>query len=286
MKSLKIVPRVTPRDCRSVEIYLHDIAQMSLLSIEEEVSLAQRIHAGDEQALERMVKGNLRFVVSVAKFYLNRGIEFSDLISIGNIGLITAARRFDETRGVRFCCYAVWWIRQTILQAFAKEGRTIKLPANQMDFLNKINRVAALLEQELQRTPTSAEVAQQLEEDEHKICQLLRISQEAVSLDMPCMDDSDVARVDMLADTSTPMPDEGLMRESLHHDIEAALANLPRPERAILKMSYGIDYPHPYTATEIAMHIGLSSERVRQLHNRALARLQQGEARERLAAYI
>ena len=285
MKNLQINSRITPRASRTIDTYLKDIAQLPLLTPEEEVSLARRIHAGDVRALERMVQGNLRFVVSVAKNYQNMGLELVDLISAGNIGLVTAAKRFDETRGFKFCSYAVWWIRQSILQAISKEGRMVALPANQLSLLSKMGREASRLEQELQRTPTAAEVTERLDANEEHVNWLMNTSERPLSLDAPIQGDDSSMRIDTIADSST-RTDDSLMAESLHTEIESALAILPQNEQSILKMSFGIDHPHPCSLDEIAMQMKLSRERVRQIQAKAITRLRRSSNRERLKMYL
>ncbi len=285
MKNLQINSRITPRASRTIDTYLKDIAQLPLLTPEEEVSLARRIHAGDVRALERMVQGNLRFVVSVAKNYQNMGLELVDLISAGNIGLVTAAKRFDETRGFKFCSYAVWWIRQSILQAISKEGRTVALPANQLSLLSKMGREASRLEQELQRTPTAAEITERLDANEEHVNWLMNTSERPLSLDAPIQGDDSSMRIDTIADSST-RTDDSLMAESLHTEIESALAILPQNEQSILKMSFGIDHPHPCSLDEIAMQMKLSRERVRQIQAKAITRLRRSSNRERLKMYL
>ena len=286
MKALKIIQNVTNRDSRAIDNYLRDISQQPLLTIDEEVELAQKIRQGDERALERMILGNVRFVVSVAKKYQNMGLELPDLISAGNIGLVIAAKRFDETMGNKFCSYAVWWIRQSILQALTKEGRTITLPSNQLGLLSKMNKEISRLEQELQRTPSRAEVTERLEEKDENICRLMRSSQRPLSLDAPLQDEEDVMRIDNLTDPSAPKTDDALMRESLHTDLDSILSNLPQNERRVLTMYFGIGHPRSYSMDEIGMRIGMSRERVRQLHNKALLRLQRSTTKERLRAYL
>lgn len=286
MKNLQIGSRITPRASRTIDTYLRDIAHLPLLTPEEEVSLARRIHDGDERALERMVQGNLRFVISVAKNYQNMGLELPDLISAGNMGLVTAAKRFDETRGFKFCSYAVWWIRQSILQALAKDGRTVALPSNQLGLLSKIGKASIQLEQELQRTPTASEVTERLEADEKHVSWLLLTAEKPLSLDAPLQCEDNIMRIDTLVDSSATATDDSLMQESLHTEIMNALAILPENERNILKMSFGIEHPHPYSMEEIAMHLKVSRERVRQIQGRALQRLQRSSSRDRLRAYL
>lgn len=286
MKNLQKRPSVTPRDSRSLDQYMHDIAQLPRLTVEEEVSLAQRIHAGDERALNQMVEGNLRFVITVAKNYQGCGLELSDLISAGNIGLITAARRYDETVGTKFCSYAIWWIRQSILQALAKEGRMVTLPANKLALLSRIGKETSRLEQELGRTPSIGELTEWLDEREEHVGQLMRTSDRPVSLDAPLQNEEDIMRIDSLTDPSAPKTDDKLMKESLHKDIESVLSNLPQNESNILKLAFGIGHPHAYSMEEIALRTRLSRERVRQIHNKALSRLQRSSTKELLRAYL
>lgn len=242
--------------------------------------------------MERMVLGNVRFVVSVAKKYMNMGLPLSDLISAGNIGLVIAARRYDETHGNKFCSYAIWWIRQSIMQSLAKEGRTVSLPANQLALLSRLNKETSRLEQELQRTPSRSELVDRLEEslspggdaDKH-FGWLQRAMQKPLSLDTPMHDDEDLMRLDTLTDPSAPKTDDALMRESLHDDVENILSNLPQNERRVLTMYFGIGHPRSYSMDEIGLRIGMSRERVRQLHNKALLRLQRGTIKERLRPY-
>lgn len=285
MKNLQISSRITPHASKTIDTYLRDIAQLPLLTPEEEVSLARRIHDGDERALERMVQGNLRFVVSVAKNYQNMGLDLEDLISAGNIGLVTAAKRFDETRGFKFCSYAVWWIRQSILQAISKEGRTVALPANQLTLLSKIGRETSRLEQELERTPTAAEITERLDANKDHVSWLLHTSDRPVSLDAPIQGDDSNMRIDTIADHSA-RTDNSLMAESLHTEIESALAILPQNEQNILKMAFGIDHPHPCSLDEIALQMKLTRERVRQIQAKAITRLKRSSCTNKLKKYL
>jgi len=285
MKNLQIKSRITPRKSKTLDTYLRDIAQLPLLTLQEEFELAQRIHSGDERALERMVQGNLRFVVSVAKNYQNMGLDLEDLISAGNMGLVTAAKRFDETRGFKFCSYAVWWIRQSILQAISKEGRTVSLPANQLSLLSKMGQEASRLEQELHRPPTAEEVTERLDANEEHVRWLLHTSERPVSLDAPVLGDEGSMRIDTIADKSS-RTDESLMAESLRTEINNALTILPQNEQNIIKMSFGIGQPHPYSMDEIAMKMNLTRERVRQIQVKALTRLRRSSNRETLKMYL
>ena len=286
MKNLQITKRVTPRNDKTVDRYLRDIAQYDLLSLDEESRLPQLIKQGDHAALERMVTGNLRFVVSVAKNYQDMGLELSDLISAGNIGLITAAEKFDPTMGFKFCSYAVWWIRQSILQALSKDGRMVALPANQQQLLSKLDKEAVRLEQELQRKPTMEELAERLELDDRHLRWLGRNVERPLSLDTRLQADEDATRIDIIADTDTPSADSELMHESLQAEIGRVLSILPQNERDVIKMSFGIDQQHPCTLSEIAMLMGVSRERVRQMHKNAIKRLSHSSAKEGLRAYL
>ena len=285
MKNLQIKSRITPRTSKTLDTYLRDIAQLPLLTLQEEFELAQRIRSGDERALERMVQGNLRFVVSVAKNYQNMGLDLEDLISAGNMGLVTAAKRFDETRGFKFCSYAVWWIRQSILQAISKEGRTVSLPANQLSLLSKMGQESSRLEQELHRPPTAEEVTERLEANEEHVRWLLHTSERPVSLDAPVLGDEGSMRIDTIADKSS-RTDESLMAESLRTEIDNALTILPQNEQKIIRMSFGIGQPHPYSMDEIAMKMNLTRERVRQLQVKALTRLKRSSSTNRLKKYL
>lgn len=285
MKNLQIKSRITPRTSRTIDTYLRDIAQLPLLTLQEEFELAQRIHTGDERALERMVQGNLRFVVSVAKNYQNMGLDLEDLISAGNMGLVTAAKRFDETRGFKFCSYAVWWIRQSILQVISKDGRTVSLPANQVSLLSKMGQETSRLEQELHRAPTAEEVTERLEANEEHVRWLLHTSERPVSLDAPVLGDEGSMRIDTIADKSS-RTDESLMAESLRTEINNALTILPQNEQNIIRMSFGIGQPHPYSMDEIAMKMNLTRERVRQIQVKALTRLRRSSNRETLKMYL
>ncbi len=285
MKNLQIKSRITPRTSKTLDTYLRDIAQLPLLTLQEEFELAQRIRSGDERALERMVQGNLRFVVSVAKNYQNMGLDLEDLISAGNMGLVTAAKRFDETRGFKFCSYAVWWIRQSILQAISKEGRTVSLPANQLSLLSKMGQEASRLEQELHRPPTAEEVTERLEANEEHVRWLLHTSERPVSLDAPVLGDEGSMRIDTIADKSS-RTDESLMAESLRTEIDNALTILPQNEQNIIRMSFGIGQPYPYSMDEIAMKMNLTRERVRQIQVKALTRLRRSSNRETLKMYL
>ena len=276
MKQLKILPSITNREDKSLDHYLQDICSETLLTPDEEVMLTQRIREGDDAALDKLVRCNLRFVVSVAKQYQNQGLSLADLINEGNIGLIKAAKRFDETRGFKFISYAVWWIRQSILQAIADNSRLVRLPSNQLGALSKVKKEVARLEQELERTPTDTEIADHLDIPIEKIRTVLKNPGRHISIDAPLATDDDTNYIDVMPNENTPDTDEGLLQESLSTEIERSLATLGEVERGVLKMIYGIGYPHPLSLDEIAASYDLTRERVRQIKEKALKRLRQG----------
>ncbi len=273
MKQLKISKSITNRDAGTLEKYLQDIAKESLITPEEEVELAQRIKAGDQQALDRLVKANLRFVVSVAKQYQNQGLSLQDLINEGNVGLIKAAQRFDETRGFKFISYAVWWIRQSILQAVAEQARTIRLPLNQVGAVSKLKKTAAILEQEYQRKPTTAELAKELDIPEAKVRNLMGMNMHQISTDAPLDDDDEGSFLDVYVDQDSIATDEAVENESDNTAIQRSLKALSEKERQVLTMYYGIGTAREYSLDEIAYHLGISRERTRQIRDRALKRL-------------
>ncbi len=275
MRQLKIQKQITNRDSQSLDKYLQDIGKIPLLSMEEEAELARRIRQGDEEALEKLVKANLRFVVSVAKQYQNQGLPLMDLISEGNLGLIKAAKRFDETRGFKFISYAVWWIRQSILQALAEQSRIVRLPLNRVGALNKINRVFAKLEQEYEREPTPEEIAEALQGtlSAEEVAEIMRQSGRHVSLDSPIAPGEETRFIDVLENPDLPQPDQVLMYESLRQEITKALATLEEREAQILRMHFGIDQRYPMTLDEIAEKLALTRERVRQIKEKALRKL-------------
>ena len=273
MKQLKITKSITNRDAGTLEKYLQDIAKESMVTPEEEVELAQRIKAGDQQALDRLVRANLRFVVSVAKQYQNQGLTLQDLINEGNVGLIKAAQRFDETRGFKFISYAVWWIRQSILQAVAEQARTIRLPLNQVGAVSKLKKTAAMLEQEYQRKPSVTELAKELDMPEAKVRNLMEMNMHQISTDAPLDDDEDGSFLDVYVDQSSTATDEAVENESDNTAIQRALKALTDKEREVLSMYYGIGTPREYSLDEIALHMGISRERTRQIRDRALKRL-------------
>ena len=286
MRQLKISHSITKRNEKSIDQYLQDICSVELLSPEEEVRLAQRIKEGDQAALERLTKSNLRFVVSVAKQYQNQGLSLTDLINEGNLGLIKAARRFDETRGFKFISYAVWWIRQAILQAIAENSRIVRLPSNQLGALNKLKKESARMEQELERAPSTQELSENLDMPEEKIKSILGISGRHISLDAPLAGDEDVNYVDVLPNEDTPDTDDSLIKESLSQEIEFALSMLTPCEREVIKLYYGIGINHPLSLDEIADRIDLTRERVRQIKEKGIKRLKGSTRSNRLKAYL
>lgn len=286
MRQLKITKSITNRDIASLDTYLADIAKEELLTPEEEVQLAQRIKQGDQIALERLVRANLRFVVSVAKQYQHQGLSLPDLINEGNIGLIKAAQRFDETRGFKFISYAVWWIRQSILQAIAEQSRLVRLPLNQIGWVNKILKEAALLEQKLERSPTTQEVADSIKMPIEKVSEAFKISSKHNSLDAPIVEDEDVSLIDVFIPDGSPHTDDPLMKESLSIEIQRALSSLSAKERDIINMFFGIGYKQPYTLDEIAAKFNLTRERVRQIKEKAIRRLKQSHRNKILKKYL
>ena len=282
MRQLKITHSITNRDIKSLDKYLQDICSEELLTPEEEVQLAQRIKAGDQAALDRLTKANLRFVVSVAKQYQNQGLSLPDLINEGNVGLIKAAKRFDETRGFKFISYAVWWIRQSILQAIAENSRIVRLPSNQLGALNKLKKEISKLE----RPPSEEELAEMLDIPEDKIKSILGISGRHISIDAPLIADEDVNFVDVLPNEDTPATDDALMQESLSLEIERALSSLTEYEREVIRMYFGIGMPHALSLDEIAMKFGLTRERVRQIKEKGLKRLKNSSKSKHLIAYL
>lgn len=275
MRQLKIQKQITNRESQSLDKYLQEIGKVPLLSMDEEAELARRIRQGDEEALEKLVKANLRFVVSVAKQYQNQGLPLTDLISEGNLGLIKAAKRFDETRGFKFISYAVWWIRQSILQALAEQSRIVRLPLNRVGALNKINKVFARLEQEYEREPSPSEISEAMKGtlSPEEVAEIMRQSGRHVSLDSPIAPGEDTRFIDVLENSDLPQPDQVLMYESLRQEISKALATLEDREAQILRMHFGIDQRYPMTLEEIAEKLGLTRERVRQIKEKAIRKL-------------
>lgn len=269
-----------------IDKYLQEIGNVPLLNPEEEISLAKRIREGDEAALEHLTKANLRFVVSVAKQYQNQGLSLNDLINEGNIGLIKAARRFDETRGFKFISYAVWWIRQSILQALAEQSRVVRLPLNKIGTLSKIGRIFSDLEQEFEREPSSEEIADQLEISEDEVTNTLQMSGRHVSMDEPLNDSDDNTLIDVLENADQAPPDRELMEESLKIEIQRALDTLTPRESEVIRLYFGLDNDHPLTLEEIGAMFNLTRERVRQIKEKAIRRLRHTSRSSVLRHYL
>jgi RNA polymerase primary sigma factor len=274
MRQLKITKQVTNRDTPSLDKYLQEIGRVELISPEDEVILARKIKAGDNEALKKLVKANLRFVVSVAKQYQNQGITLPDLINEGNLGLMKAAQRFDETRGFKFISYAVWWIRQAILQALAEQSRIVRLPVNKIGSINRINRAFARLEQTYEREPSSQEIADMLEMIPEDVKEALKTSVRTVSMDAPISSEEDNTMYDLIPSNDAPSPDRNLINESLAYEIERALLTLSPRESKVLKLYFGLGMKHPFTLEEIGEELSLTRERVRQIKEKAIKRIQ------------
>lgn len=272
MRQLKIGDKITKRDDAALDKYLVDISREKLISTDEEVELAQKIHKGDHRALNKLVRANLRFVVSVAKQYQNQGLSLNDLVNEGNIGLVKAAQKFDETRGFKFISYAVWWIRQSILQAISEQSRIVRMPLNQVGFQSKLSKAIVNFEQENERRPSVQELADILETDEEKVREALGTNGKKVSVDAPFQDDDSNSLIDIMTDEDAPTTDNNMERESLSKDLEAALSTLSEREQQVLKMLFGIGC-NEMTAEEVANSLSLTRERVRQIKERALRRL-------------
>ena len=287
MRQLKIIKSITNRESQALEKYLQEIGREELLTVEEEVELAQKIHKGDKRALERLVRANLRFVVSVAKQYQNQGLSLPDLINEGNLGLIRAAEKFDETRGFKFISYAVWWIRQSILQALAEQSRIVRLPLNQSGSLNKINKMQQKFEQEYERRPSIEEIAEGIDLPEEKVEDAMKSNTRHISVDAPfSTDDESNTLLDVLEDTTTPDADNVLVTESLRAEITKALSILKERERQIVEASYGIGAGGEMTLEEIGAKYGLSRERVRQIKEKAIRRLRTTTNSELLKSFL
>ena len=285
MRQLKITKSITNRESAALDKYLQEIGHEDLISIEEEIELAQRIKKGDRKALEKLTKANLRFVVSVAKQYQNQGLSLPDLINEGNLGLIKAAEKFDETRGFKFISYAVWWIRQSILQAIAEQSRIVRLPLNQVGSVNKINRILNKFEQEHERRPNVDEIADQIDLPEDKIVEAMKVNGKHISVDAPIMEGADSSLLDVLPNTESPMADNKLVMESLREEVASALNVLNERERNIIECFYGINQ-REMTLEEIGDKFGLTRERVRQIKEKALRRLRQNTKSKQLKAYL
>ncbi len=285
MRQLKITKSITNRESASLDKYLQEIGREDLISVEEEVELAQRIKKGDQVALEKLTRANLRFVVSVAKQYQNQGLSLPDLINEGNLGLIKAAEKFDETRGFKFISYAVWWIRQSILQALAEQSRIVRLPLNQVGSLNKINKAYSKFEQEHERKPSPEELADQLELPADKVADTLRVSGRHISVDAPFVEGEDNSLLDVLVNSDSPNADKTLINESLTREIERALATLTERESDIIKLFFGIGCQE-MTLEEIGERFGLTRERVRQIKEKAIRRLRHTSRSKLLKSYL
>ena len=285
MRQLKITKSITNREGESLEKYLQDIGKEELLSAEEEVSLAIRIREGDQKALERLTKANLRFVVSVAKQYQNQGLALPDLINEGNLGLIKAAERFDETRGFKFISYAVWWIRQSILQAIADQSRIVRLPLNQVSSVNKIGQLSSRFEQENERRPSVDELSEHIDLPKEKIDEAMNINGKHVSVDAPFVDGDDSSLLDVLVNDSSPSADKQLLQESLKQEIQKVLEGLNERERMVITAFFGIGQPE-MTLDEIGEKYKLSRERVRQIKEKAIRRLRFNTRNETLKTYL
>ena len=285
MRQLKITKSITNRESASLDKYLQKIGHEELISIEEEVELAQRIKKGDKEALERLTKANLRFVVSVAKQYQNQGLSLPDLINEGNLGLIKAAEKFDETRGFKFISYAVWWIRQSILQAIAEQSRIVRLPLNQVGSVNRINRILNKFEQENERRPSVDEIADKVDLPEDKIVDAMKAPSKHISVDAPFIEGEDNSLLDVLPNADSPMADNELVMESLRAEISSALNVLNERERNIIEAFFGINQPE-MTLEEIGDKYGLTRERVRQIKEKAIRRLRHNTKNKMLKSYL
>ena len=286
MRQLKITKQVTNRETASLDKYLQEIGKVDLITADEEVELAQKIRAGDENALDKLTKANLRFVVSVAKQYQNQGLTLPDLINEGNLGLIKAARRFDETRGFKFISYAVWWIRQSILQALAEQSRIVRLPLNKIGSINKINKMYAFLEQANERVPSAEEIAKELDMTVSDVKESMKNSGRHVSMDAPLVEGEDSNLYDVLRSGESPNPDRNLLHESLRTEIERALETLTPREADVIRLYFGLGGQHPMTLEEIGETFDLTRERVRQIKEKAIRRLKHTSRSRILKTYL
>jgi RNA polymerase primary sigma factor len=285
MRQLKITKSITNRESAALEKYLQEISKETMISAEEEVELAQRIKKGDQKALERLTKANLRFVVSVAKQYQNQGLSLPDLINEGNLGLLKAAERFDETRGFKFISYAVWWIRQSILQAISEQSRIVRLPLNQVGSVNKINREINRFEQLNERRPSVDEIAEKVDLPQDKIDEAMSINGHHISVDAPFVEGEDNSLLDVMTNAESPMADKELVDESLKSEIQTALNSLNERERNVVEASYGINQPE-LTLEEIGSKFGLTRERVRQIKEKAIRKLRNSKTNKFLKTYL
>ncbi len=283
---VKISKQYTNRESQSLDKYLQEIGKVELLIPQEEIELARRIKKGDQKALEKLTKANLRFVVSVAKQYQNQGLSLGDLINEGNLGLIKAAKRFDETRGFKFISYAVWWIRQSILQALAEQSRIVRLPLNRVGALNKIGKAFRTLEQEFEREPSASELAEELDMSLFEVSDTLKISGRHLSMDAPFAQGEDNRLLDVIQDVRQPSPDSILMDESLRIEVQRALKTLTEREAQVIRMYFGLDQEHSLTLEEIGEKFNLTRERVRQIKEKAIRRLRHASRSKALRAYL
>jgi RNA polymerase primary sigma factor len=281
----KVVRKYRDED-KSLDLYLREIGETPLINAGEEVELAKRIKQGDQRALEKLTKANLRFVVSVAKQYQNQGLSLADLINEGNIGLIKAAKRFDETRGFKFISYAVWWIRQAVLQSLAEQSRIVRLPLNRVGTLHKIGKVSSSLQQEFGREPSANEIAKELSLSEGEVSDTLKISNSHLSLDAPFSVSEDNSLIDILEDEEQPSPDESLLSDSLRVEIEKALDTLSPREAEVINLYFGLNHEKPLTLEEIGARFSLTRERVRQIKEKAIRRLRHASRSKALRAYL
>jgi RNA polymerase primary sigma factor len=283
---VKISKQYTNRESQSLDKYLQEIGKVELLTPQEEIDLARRIKKGDQKALEKLTKANLRFVVSVAKQYQNQGLSLGDLINEGNLGLIKAAKRFDETRGFKFISYAVWWIRQSILQALAEQSRIVRLPLNRVGALNKIGKAFSTLEQDFEREPSASELAEELDMSLFEVSDTLKISGRHLSMDAPFAQGEDNRLLDVIQDLRQPSPDSILMDESLKVEVKRALATLSEREAQVIRLYFGLDQEHSLTLEEIGEKFNLTRERVRQIKEKAIRRLRHASRSKALRAYL
>ena len=283
---MKIIKQFTNRESQSLDKYLQEIGKVELLTAEEEIALAVQIKSGESSALEKLTKANLRFVVSVAKQYQNQGLSLGDLINEGNLGLIKAAKRFDETRGFKFISYAVWWIRQSILQALAEQSRIVRLPLNRIGALNKIGKAYSNLEQEFEREPNASELANELDMDVTEVSDTLKISGRHVSMDAPFSHGEENSLLDVMENEDQPSPDNTLISESLKVEIERALSTLSEREMEVIRLYYGINKEHSLTLEEIGEKFNLTRERVRQIKEKAIRRLRHASRSKNLRTYL
>ena len=286
MRQLKISKQITNRDSQSLDRYLQEIGKVDLLTVDEEVALAKQIKAGDRAALEKLTKANLRFVVSVAKQYQNQGLSLSDLINEGNVGLIKSAKRFDETRGFKFISYAVWWIRQSVLQALAEQSRIVRLPLNRVGSLNKISRTFSQLEQKYEREPTADELAEELEVKPSEVRATMKVSGRHISVDAPFVKGEENSLLDILEDNSEEEPDNALIHESLRKEVQRALATLTEREADVVLLYFGLNGTHPMTLEEIGARFNLTRERVRQIKEKGIKKLRQSSRSDTLKPYL